>query len=611
MGFINPQDLPREIKDKKLLTWIQGLHAHLQPKDLFLCEGSKSEFDQIASQLVQEQKLIPLNPKKKPNSFLALSDPADVARVEENTYICSLNKKDAGPTNNWADPNLMHKKLEGFFEGCMEGRTLYIIPFCMGPFHSDKSYVGVQLSDSGYVVLNMHIMTRMGKKALEELERKKRFIPCLHSVGVPLKKGQKDSSWPCNIPKRHIVHFPEEKTIYSFGSGYGGNALLGKKCFALRIASVLAKEENWLAEHMLIMGLTSPWGEKKYIAASFPSACGKTNLAMLSSSLPGWKIECVGDDIAWMKIGEDGRLWAINPEAGMFGVAPGTSENTNPNALKTLQKNAIFTNVALTEDKDVWWEGLSQPPEKLLDWKKQKWIKGSSEKAAHPNARFTAPLSQCPIKDKAYEDPKGVPIAAILFGGRRSDTLPLVIQAFDWEHGVFLGASLSSERTAAAKGEVGTLRHDPFSMLPFCGYNMGEYFAHWLKMGTLLQKEKRPAIFYVNWFQKGEDGSFLWPGFKENIRVLQWIFERLESKKEALSTPIGLVPKQEDLNLQGLSLSKEALQKLFYIDPLLWGKEVQNLEEYFILFKESFPKELQKQLEDLKKRIDESFNTKS
>ncbi len=610
MGFISPESFQDFLKIPTLFQWIKRVHSLVKPERVFLCEGSEGEFQEIASCLVENKQLIRLNPNKRPHSFLAFSDPLDVARVEENTYICSDTPEEAGPTNHWADPALMREKLEILFRGSMQGRTMYIIPFCLGPFGSDKSYIGVQITDSGYVVLNMRIMTRMGERALKELEKKKFFVPCLHSVGAPLQKAEKDVAWPCNVKNRLIVHFPKKREIYSFGSGYGGNALLGKKCFALRIASVLAREEKWLAEHMLILGLTNPEGEKKYIAASFPSACGKTNLAMLSSSLPGWKIECVGDDIAWMKIGKEGKLWAINPEAGMFGVAPGTSEKTNPNAMRTIEKNTIFTNAALTQEGDIWWEGLSFPPEKLTDWQKREWKRAKKEKAAHPNARFTAPLSQCPIKDLAYEDPQGVPISAIVFGGRRSNTIPLVLQSFDWEHGVFLGASVSSITTAAAKGEVGKLRHDPFSMLPFCGYNMGDYFAHWLEMGDLLGKKKQPLIFHVNWFQKSETGDFLWPGFGENIRILQWIFERITHKKEAYSSPIGLIPKLEDLNIEGLSLSQKTLERLFHIDPLLWKKEIKGLKSYFSLFGNSFPKKLKKQLEDLEKRFGESFNTK-
>ena len=596
-------------RHQKLRNWVEEMATLTQPDEIYYCDGSDKEFSNLASKMVEEEKLISLNPQKRPGSFACNSHPDDVARVEESTFICSEKKEDAGPTNNWREPQEMKKELLALFSGSMRGRTMYVIPFCMGPLSSDKSYVGVEITDSPYVVLNMKIMTRMGTPALQEMEKREFFVPCMHSVGVPLEPGEKDVPWPCNPQNRRIVHFPETKEIWSFGSGYGGNALLGKKCFALRIASVLAKEEGWLAEHMLIMGITNPKGEKKYFAASFPSACGKTNLAMLSPSLPGWKIECVGDDIAWMKKGKDGRLWAINPEAGMFGVAPGTSNETNPNAIKTIEKNTIFTNVALTDDKDVWWEGLSDPPSHLTDWKNQSWIPSSKEKASHPNARFTAPLTQCPIVDPAFDSPEGVPISAIIFGGRRSDTLPLVMESFDWEHGTFLGASVSSAKTAAAKGKVGELRHDPFAMLPFCGYNMGDYFAHWLEIGKDLTEEKRPKIFHVNWFQK-ENDKYLWPGFGENIRVLSWIFARVEEKKEAIKTPIGLLPKLEDLDLSNLDLPKEEVEKLFKIDTSLWKKEVEGLKKYFALFKGHFPKKLQKQLELLEKRIYESASSK-
>lgn len=592
---------------KKLQKWIQEQIAITQPNKVYLCDGSLEEYNAIAEQMRRDGKWIKLNESLRPNSFLARSHPDDVARVEEQTFICSKNEEDAGPTNNWSDPKKMKAKLKELFTGSMQGRTMYVIPYCMGPFHSDKSYIGVEITDSPYVVVNMHLMTRVGNKALEMLGEDGLFIPCMHSVGVPLHKGEKDQPWPCQPTKRHIVHFPEEKSIYSFGSGYGGNALLGKKCFALRIASVLAKEEGWLAEHMLIVGITNPKGKKKYFAAAFPSACGKTNLAMLTPSLPGWKIECVGDDIAWMKIGEDGRLWAINPEYGMFGVAPGTSTKTNANAMKMLDKDSIFTNVALTDDNDVWWEGMTEKtPEHLTDWKGNSWTPDSDHKAAHPNSRFTVSVTRCPILDPDYDDPKGVPIDGFIFGGRRSTTIPLVYQSLSWEHGVFTGASLSSEMTAAAKGTVGKLRHDPFAMLPFCGYNMGDYFAHWLSMEKKTSTDKLPKIFQVNWFLKDDAGKFIWPGFGENIRVLEWMFDRCDETIDAEKSPIGYLP--HSLNYEGIDVDPD---KLFSVDISLWKKEIEGLKEYFQMFGTHFPKALQKELEELEKRVHESSPTKS
>ena len=549
--------------------------------------------------MVKNGTLVPLDPHKRPHSFWCYSHPDDVARVEECTFICSEKKEDAGPTNHWVDPHEMKAKLVKLFKNCMEGRTMYVVPYCMGPLHSPFSIVGIEITDSPYVVLNMKLMTRMGAPALDQLKDGS-FVPGIHSVGVPLKKGEKDTPWPCNPALRHIVHFPEQKAIWSFGSGYGGNALLGKKCLALRIASEIGREEGWLAEHMLILGITNPKGEKKYIAAAFPSSCGKTNLAMLTPTLPGWKIECVGDDIAWIRFGADGRLYAINPEAGYFGVAPGTSMKTNPNAMRTMTRNALFTNVALTADRDVWWEGMDgAPPPGLTSWLGKPWDPSLGVPAAHPNSRFTVPSRQCPIYDPAANAPEGVPLSAILFGGRRASVVPLVYESFNWQHGVFLGASVSSETTAAAKGEVGKLRHDPFAMLPFCGYNMGDYFAHWLEMGTRTSADKLPRIYYVNWFQKGEDGKFIWPGFGENSRVLKWIFERTSNLASGIKTPIGYIP--EFLDLSGLNIADP--DRLFMIDKDAWLKECDHLREYFKLFGDHMPNGLIEELEALKARL--------
>ncbi len=576
------------------------MRALCSPVSVYTCDGSREEFDRIAQEMVLKGTLVPLNEKKRPHSFWCRSHPDDVARVEENTFICSRNKEHAGPTNNWKDPLEMREFLQELYRGCMQGRTMYVVPYCMGPIASPYARIGVEITDSPYVVLSMYLMTRMGKEVLARLGDGE-FVPGVHSVGRPLKPQEKDELWPCNPANRWIVHFPEDREIWSYGSGYGGNALLGKKCFALRIASVLGRDEGWLAEHMLILGITNPEGEKKYIAAAFPSACGKTNLALMQSALPGWKIEAGGDDIAWIHFGPDGRLYAINPEAGYFGVAPGTSMKTNPNAMKTFEHDALFTNVALTEDKDVWWEGMDKtPPSNLISWRGVPYDPTAGLPAAHPNSRFTVRSSQCPAYDKEAENPYGVPLSAILFGGRRSGTVPLVTEAFSWAHGVFMGASISSETTAAAKGEVGRVRHDPFAMLPFCGYNMGDYFAHWLSMGKRGDKLKLPRMYMVNWFRKS-DGQYLWPGFGDNGRVLKWIFERTSDKASAKKTEIGYVP--ETLDLSGLHLQQSHLDELFSVNREEWLKEAKELESYFQLFGEHMPDALLQELRDLEKRL--------
>lgn len=579
--------------NRKLQAWVEETIRHCKPMRVHLCDGSDEEFDRIAKEMVDQGTMIPLS--KRPNSFWCHSHPDDVARVEECTFICSQEKEDAGPTNLWEEPEKMKRHLKVLFDGCMRGRTMYVIPYCMGPIGSPLAHAGVEITDSPYVVLNMKLMTRMGRQALEHLNA---YIPGLHSVGVPLQEGQKDTAWPCNPKDRIIAHFPEEKSIFSYGSGYGGNALLGKKCFALRIASVMAKESGWLAEHMLILGLTSPEGEKKYIAAAFPSACGKTNLAMLKPTLPGWTVECVGDDIAWMYVGQDGRLYAINPEAGYFGVAPGTSMKTNPMAMGTIERNVIFTNTGYA-DGDVWWEGMTDAhPPHLISWLNKPWEAGSF--AAHPNSRFTVSMSQNPALDPQADNPAGVPISAILFGGRRHSVMPLVSEALSWNHGVFLGASLSSETTAAAKGEVGKLRHDPFAMRSFCGYNMGDYFAHWIEMGKRKAADKLPRIYSINWFRRDQQGKLLWPGYGENIRVLKWIFERTSNNAAATITPIGHIPTPEALDVSGLEVD---YRSLFSLEPVEWREEASRLEEYFQHFEGHLPKAITDELCNLKARF--------
>lgn len=599
-------DWKKEIPDAQALKWIQDVVELCRPAAVHVCTGSWEEYFVLCKEMVKKGTLIPLNSKLRPDSFLARSDPDDVARVEECTYICSASAGDAGPTNHWKDPEEMRQTLLTYFNGAMEGRTLYVIPFLMGSPDSPFSIVGIELTDSPYVAVNMKLMTHMGKDVWHQLKKQGYFIPCLHSCGVPLKNNVADVPWPCDVKRRAIVHFPETKEIWSFGSGYGGNALLGKKSLALRIASVMAKESGWLAEHMLILGLTNPKQEKIYIAAAFPSACGKTNLAMLVPTIPGWKVETVGDDIAWMRFDEEGQLYAVNPEAGFFGVAPGTSLKTNPNAMQSIQERALFTNVALTDDGDVYWEGMSDhAPEHLIDWQGRSWTP-SKGKAAHPNSRFTVSIKQCPVLDPNWGNPKGVPISAIIFGGRRSTTTPLVVESFSWNHGVFYGASLTSETTAAALGKVGELRHDPFAMLPFAGYHMGDYFAHWIAVGKDKDPLKLPKIFYVNWFRKSPSGEWLWPGFGENIHILKWIFARLQGDVKAQQTPIGNVPLKKDL-----AISNQAFDELFRIDAPEWLQEVENLEKYFRKFGQKFPVELKQEMESLKGRLSEACHQKS